>query len=288
MAYLYNIARTKRDACGDARSFFKASPRGLGTQIGTGRLSGARDGTGYVSTPAGPNAAETLTLRDIEGQKETAARALANRRLQPLGHPSTDQWGRHGACRRVVDRDTCRVNSPRFRFSGLVRRKKAQKYSLYAAPEIDIIEVMRASLSLCSDPAELRRLVAFTAGFARRNALTRTEASRLSIILEELFTNAVNHGYEGEAGMGSIAVALTFDVGRLSIDFSDDGREFDPLSRPLPNLDGPAAGRRIGGLGLRIVRSLVDEAKHFRSGGRNHLVLTRVIAFEEDPFPESR
>jgi serine/threonine-protein kinase RsbW len=142
---------------------------------------------------------------------------------------------------------------------------------------------VRESLHFPSDPSELRRLIDFAAGFAHRNAFSDGERARLSIILEELFTNAVNHGFDRDAGLGRIEVALVFDDGRLEIEFSDDGRLFDPLGRPLPDLGGLEGDRRIGGLGLHIVRALVDEARHFRSGGRNHLVLTRVITREPDP-----
>jgi len=139
---------------------------------------------------------------------------------------------------------------------------------------------VRAFLSLRSDPDELRHLVGFAEGFARRHTLPGRERVRLLIILEELFTNAVNHGYD-EPPEGRIEIDLAFDAGRLKIEFSDDGRPFDPLTRPLPDLDETVAKRRIGGLGLRILRSLVDDARYSRDGDRNHLVLTRKIVHDE-------
>jgi anti-sigma regulatory factor (Ser/Thr protein kinase) len=142
---------------------------------------------------------------------------------------------------------------------------------------------MRASLSLRNDPAELRRLVDFAEMFARHHALPRTERAWLLLILEELFTNAVSHGYNVEARVGTIEVSLAFDVGRLMIEFRDDGKPFDPLLPALPDLDQPAAKRPVGGLGLYIVRSLVNDARYFRNGDRNHLILSRVIAGQQGP-----
>jgi anti-sigma regulatory factor (Ser/Thr protein kinase) len=142
---------------------------------------------------------------------------------------------------------------------------------------------MRASLSLRNHPGELRRLVDFAEMFARHHALPRTERACLLLILEELFTNAVNHGYDGEGRVGTIEVSLAFDVGRLVIEFRDDGKPFDPLLPAPPDLDQPAAKRPVGGLGLYIVRSLVNDARYFRSGDRNHLILSRVIAGQQGP-----
>jgi len=136
---------------------------------------------------------------------------------------------------------------------------------------------VRASLSLRSDPAEFGRLISFAEGFARRLALPGTECARLLIILEELFTNNVKHGHDFGHPRGRIEVALALDIGQLQIEFRDDGRPFDPLTGTLPDLDQPAATRPASGLGLHIVRSLVDEARYSRDGDHNHLVLTRKI-----------
>jgi anti-sigma regulatory factor (Ser/Thr protein kinase) len=140
---------------------------------------------------------------------------------------------------------------------------------------------MSSFLSLRSDADELRRLSAFAEEFAQRQALPARERARLLIILEELFTNVVNHGGVGGAPTGRIDVALACGAGQLKIAFSDDGRAFDPLARLLPDLDQPPATRPVGGLGLPILRSLVDDARYSRDGDRNHLVLFRKIVRDE-------
>jgi serine/threonine-protein kinase RsbW len=98
---------------------------------------------------------------------------------------------------------------------------------------------------------------------------------------EELFTNAVTHGYDGAVALGRIEVALGFDAGRLKIEFSDNSRPFDPLSAVLPDPLQPVTSRPIGGLGLHIVRSLVDDVRYSRDGDCNHLMLIRNIARPE-------
>ncbi len=136
----------------------------------------------------------------------------------------------------------------------------------------------RARVDLRSDHAELCRLIGFAEAFARRHLLPGAERARLLVVLEELFTNAVNHGYPGGRAAGRIDITLAVAGAALTIAFSDDGRPFDPLARTPPDLDRPATERPIGGLGLRLLRAFVDEARYCRRDGRNHLVLIRNLA----------
>jgi len=136
---------------------------------------------------------------------------------------------------------------------------------------------MRASITLRVDHAELTRLQAFTDEFARACGLPDDERWRLLIILEELFTNAVTHGHGPDAVGGNVTVALGWRRDRLRISFVDDGPLFDPLALREPDLDAAPEERAIGGLGIHIVRSLVDRARYRRRGGRNHLYLVRRI-----------
>jgi serine/threonine-protein kinase RsbW len=137
---------------------------------------------------------------------------------------------------------------------------------------------MRASITLRGEHAELARLQAFADEFAHESSLPADERSRLLVILDELFTNGVTHGRGPQSGGGNITVALGWRTGRLRITFIDDGPPFDPLAFGVPDLETPGEERPIGGLGIHIVRSLVDQARYRREGGRNYLHLVRYIA----------
>jgi serine/threonine-protein kinase RsbW len=135
----------------------------------------------------------------------------------------------------------------------------------------------KASLDLRSDEAEFPCLIDFAEDFAGRHGLPHIELSRMLLIFEELFTNVVKYGRAGDEAAETIGVALSLRGGELTIEFSDNGPPFDPLLAATPDLDRPIADRPIGGLGLRIVRSLVDHARYKREGDRNHLVLRRSV-----------
>jgi anti-sigma regulatory factor (Ser/Thr protein kinase) len=138
------------------------------------------------------------------------------------------------------------------------------------------LAVMTVRLLLGNDPAGFGDLAEFAEGFGREHGLPEDERARLMVILDELFSNAVNHGYEPGAA-GRIEVVLSLDADRLTIEFADDGCPFDPLTSPPPDLDLPVEERPIGGLGLAIVRAFADDAVYRRDGDRNRLTLRRKL-----------
>ena len=135
----------------------------------------------------------------------------------------------------------------------------------------------RASIDLRSDEAAFPCLIDFVEDFAGRHGLPQIERSRMLLILEELFTNVLKYGRAGDATAETIGVALALRGRELTIEFCDDGPPFDPLLATTPDLDRPIADWPIGGLGVHILRSLVDHARYRREGDRNHLVLRRSV-----------
>jgi serine/threonine-protein kinase RsbW len=140
---------------------------------------------------------------------------------------------------------------------------------------------MRATIALRSEATERIRLQAFAEAFARDCGFADDERARLLVILEELFSNVVAHGY----GAASVAVVLGWRPGWMTIHFVDDGPPFDPLAHASPDLDAPAEQRPIGGLGIAIVRALVDRGRYWRKGDCNHLRLVRGLARAEKNVP---
>lgn len=135
----------------------------------------------------------------------------------------------------------------------------------------------RSAITLRGDTSEFARLHSFADDFAHQIRLSGSDRGRVLVILDELFSNIVRHGYDADGASGTVEIVLTLDDGKLRIDLIDDGRPFDPLSAAPPNLDLPPAQRPVGGLGIHIVRNLVGEAHYARKGGYNCLTLSREI-----------
>ncbi len=134
---------------------------------------------------------------------------------------------------------------------------------------------MSAELSLRMEATieELPRIHAAIEAFARQERWSPRLEYQVKLMIEELAINVVKHG--GAEGVAA-GIELVSDPDRVRIEFSDGGRPFDPLSEaPPPDTDSAIEDRPIGGLGIHLVRVMVDEASYRREGGRNRLTLVK-------------
>jgi anti-sigma regulatory factor (Ser/Thr protein kinase) len=105
------------------------------------------------------------------------------------------------------------------------------------------------------------------------SALPAKAARDLRLATEEVGVNIVSYGFPD--GGGSFAVTWNDDeAGLVRLQFDDDGIAFDPLALAVPDLTVPMAQRQIGGLGIMMVRKLMDDVHYARVSGRNVLTLT--------------
>jgi len=105
--------------------------------------------------------------------------------------------------------------------------------------------------------------------------LAPSDASYLvSLAIEELVTNCIKYGYDDSHGH-TVDIVLSLDDRTLTMEVIDDGRAFNPLNVPPPDMSLAMEGRPIGGLGLHLVRQLADQMTYERRNNTNRLVLTR-------------
>lgn len=77
------------------------------------------------------------------------------------------------------------------------------------------------------------------------------------LAIEEVFTNIYVHGYRGQPG--PVDIRVSHSPGRITVAITDQAPAFDPASAPTPDIDSDFGGRRVGGLGLHMVRQVMDE-----------------------------
>ncbi|MFN7930729.1 MAG: ATP-binding protein [Blastocatellia bacterium] len=104
---------------------------------------------------------------------------------------------------------------------------------------------------------------------------------------EEALMNVISYGYsDNETHLIQLRLQCTKQVLRLRIE--DDGRPFNPLTRPLPDVTIALQTRAVGGLGIHLVRQLMDQVEYQRTAGSNILTLTKnlfPLGTERDGMP---
>ena len=133
------------------------------------------------------------------------------------------------------------------------------------------------SVALVNHRREVERLSRLVAEFGEANRLADDDINAVNLLLDEIVINIVSHGYD-DALEHWILVSLALENDLLSIRVEDDGRPFNPLEAPEPNLDLPIEERAIGGLGIYIARSIADQMQHRREDGRNVLLIRKRVS----------
>ena len=121
---------------------------------------------------------------------------------------------------------------------------------------------------------ELDRLSAAIEDVGRDNNWPPDLTFQVNLVLEELWLNVVNYGHSG--GFHEVEIELTSEAEALTIEITDDGKPFNPLNEALaPDVTASLNDRAVGGLGIHLVRTMMDEMRYKREGGRNHLILVK-------------
>lgn len=129
-------------------------------------------------------------------------------------------------------------------------------------------------MAVGAHPGELEKVNAVFARFAETNELPGGVRRSVNVALDELLANEISHGMAGrEAGWVTVEVEL--DQKRVMVTITDDGPEFDPFSQAEPDTTLSIEERAIGGLGIHLVRELMDDVSYERLNGHNVVILVK-------------
>jgi anti-sigma regulatory factor (Ser/Thr protein kinase) len=130
-----------------------------------------------------------------------------------------------------------------------------------------------SEIRIANDMSEIARVADLVDGFGADHALPNEVVVALNVSLDEILNNIISYGYE-DAGRHHILVRLRLAPGLVDVVVEDDGKPFDPLAAPAPDL---AAKDRLGGVGLHFVRNLMDELEYARGDGINRLRMAKKL-----------
>lgn len=104
----------------------------------------------------------------------------------------------------------------------------------------------------------------------------KTEA-QIDIAIDELYSNIANYGCDENSGEVTVLLETETDSRTVTITFVDNGRPFDPLSRPDPDVTLKARERKIGGLGIYMVKKSMDDVCYEYREGKNILTIRKTL-----------
>ena len=135
---------------------------------------------------------------------------------------------------------------------------------------------MEKSIILANDISEIARLNEFVEEIGNEVSLSPEVVFNLTLVLEEAVVNIINYAYPKE-DHESIYLSAKLHNDSIMLVLTDTGKEFDPTMAPEADITLSADERPIGGLGIFLIRQIMNEVKYERIEGKNVLTLEKKL-----------
>ena len=135
---------------------------------------------------------------------------------------------------------------------------------------------MEKSIILANDISEISRLYEFIEELGNDFSLSPDIVFNLNLVLEEAVVNIINYAYPKEEHE-SIYLSARMHEGSIILVLTDTGKEFYPTAAPEADVTLSADDRQIGGLGIFLIRQIMNEVKYERIEGKNVLTLEKKL-----------
>ena len=117
---------------------------------------------------------------------------------------------------------------------------------------------------------EVARVIDRIELFCVEESISASQGLRFCLALDEIITNILSYGLAGRAD-GEITLFVEHSNGALWAEIADNGPEFDPFAAETPVPSGSVEERNVGGLGITLIKAVMDQLEYRRDGGRNRL-----------------
>src|SRR3954469_20994519 len=126
-------------------------------------------------------------------------------------------------------------------------------------------------INVPSSTENLSMIRDFVGGIGQRAGLASADVTKLELAVDEACANVIEHAYGSDATR-EVTVKAVVDPESVQIEIIDTGRGFDPTKIEQVNLDQLISTRKSGGLGIRLIKTLMDEVEyHIAPGVKNEL-----------------
>lgn len=117
----------------------------------------------------------------------------------------------------------------------------------------------------------------FTKQAAEECGFNEDTAEKIVLAVDEACTNIIKHAYKYLPD-GKINIVIKFEKDRLAISIVDEGIHFNPNNVPEPNIVEYYKQKKVGGLGIFLMKKLMDEVKYSTiSGNKNEVILVKYL-----------
>ncbi len=127
-----------------------------------------------------------------------------------------------------------------------------------------------ATMRLHADLSQLGAIREFVTRSSRDLKVDEQIIPCLELAVDEICTNVIKHGYGGRGGAIELAVDLI--EGGVQVTVRDWGTAFDPQAVPIPDVNAPLEERPLGGMGLFLVRQMMDDVRFEFHGEKGNTV----------------
>ncbi len=130
--------------------------------------------------------------------------------------------------------------------------------------------------TFCAKIEEVPAMVSYVADVADSAGMHPKRVMHLQLAVEEAVVNVCNYAYQ--IPPGELQISISHEDRHFVVRIMDEGVPFDPLTLEAPDLKAKVEERSIGGLGVYLMRQVMDEVHYFREGKKN--ILTLIVNLE--------
>jgi serine/threonine-protein kinase RsbW len=132
------------------------------------------------------------------------------------------------------------------------------------------------ALHFANDPEEAPRISRRVEYFLHEEQIDDSTINKILLCVDELVTNIVGHAYGDDEEHAVLLECRVLDD-KVELELRDDGQPFDPTKQSRPDVKLTLDDRKVGGLGIHLVTTLMDKVTYRREGDFNVLTVTKML-----------
>ncbi|MEX0845222.1 MAG: ATP-binding protein [Balneolaceae bacterium] len=130
------------------------------------------------------------------------------------------------------------------------------------------------TLSVAASTEHLAEVRDFVAAHAQNIGLSQKDISEIRLAVDEAYTNIIKHAYK-DSPTSLVNIEIGSNSNQLWISLKDEGKSFDPSTYSEPNLMKKIKEKKRGGMGVYLIRKLMDQVQYNRKGHKNEIRMVK-------------